>query len=126
MLMALFFAAWAQAGGAEIVILGGRNQEVFLGCLSCGQYHPDSIWNGSSRYGWSNDYGVWTSSGPYRSPYGPESACNASASTPPVLVDRNGGSHGTLSVNEYAPRSVCAAPGSSHVCRALRVMCARR
>ena len=31
----------------------------FLGCLNCAATDPTSIWNPTSRYGWSNPDGVW-------------------------------------------------------------------
>lgn len=114
-----------QATDTEIVILGGSNHDEFLGCLSCSNSHPESVWNNVSRHGWGNGFGTWNPFGPHRNPYGMNSACNQYSQSPPILVDRQGNLYGTLSVNAYARGSICGAAGNPQVCRALRVMCAR-
>ena len=116
----------AAASDDEILIFGGANNDVFLGCLNCAESDAKSVWNGYSRYGWANSYGIWSEYGQYGGEYGTYSACNPYTSTPPILVDRKGNSYGYLSVNEYKSGSVCSVMGAERVCRALKVMCAHQ
>lgn len=110
----------------RIVILGGHNHERFLGCFTCSEFDADSIWNDMSRHGWGNGFGTWNAFGPFRSPTGAYSACNARGTAPPILVDRRGRIYGGLSVNGELPDSVCRPGGVQRACVALKVMCARR
>lgn len=109
---------------SEILIMGGRNFDVFLGCLTCSDVDPRSVWNKMSRYGWENKLGIWNSIGPHKSKFSMNSACNQYSTTPPKLVDRTGGYYGQLSTNTYLADSVCGPNGAERICMALRVMCA--
>jgi len=107
----------------RILIFGGLNHKEFLGCLNCSEMDSDSVWNDFSQYGWRNGFATWNPFGPYKNPFGGESACNEFATDSPVLVDKGGRYYGRLSVNEMLPDGICGAQGSPQVCRALKVMC---
>jgi hypothetical protein len=108
----------------EVLIMGGRSHDEFLGCLTCGEMSRDSVWNDMSRYGWGNSFGVWNGFGQHKSRFSTTSACNEFASNPPILVDRRGNTYGALTLNEFRQGSVCGAGGVERLCNALRVMCA--
>jgi hypothetical protein len=116
--------ASASTQSQEVVLLGGRNQDTFLGCLSCPAHHRDSVWNQYSRHGFQNEYGTWNRYGQHASRYALSSACNPYSSSAPVIVDRSGNYYGRLSVNEYSSDSVCGPSGVAQICVAVRVMCA--
>ena len=83
-------------------IYGGRNHDVYLGCLNCNNYDQNSIWNEYGKYG-SKYYPncIWNSYGTYGSEYNPYSPWNSYSSSPPVVVDREGNFYGYFTINEY-------------------------
>src|SRR5579883_1940199 len=85
LLLAVVAVAYAQ-GSPEVLIFGGQGHREFLGCLNCSEMSPNSVWNDMSQYGWGNGFATWNPFGPYKNPYGSESACNEYANDPPVLV----------------------------------------
>ena len=74
-----------------LLLYGGSNQDVFLGCLNCNRYASDSVCN---RYGtFGSRYSaesIWNRYGVYGSRYSGTSPWNRYASNPPVIVDRDG------------------------------------
>jgi hypothetical protein len=67
-------------------LYGGKNHDVYLGCLNCDAYNSNSIWN---------EYGT------YGSKYNTYSPWNAYSSEPPVVVDKDGNFYGYFTVNKY-------------------------
>ena len=122
----ILLSSSAMAQQPEVLIMGGRNQDEFIGCLTCGDFDSDSVWNKFSRHGWGNKFGTWNQFGEHKGQFGSNSACNEFASNPPVLVDRRGNYFGELTVNQYRNGSVCGASGNQQLCRALKVMCSDR
>lgn len=108
----------------EILIFGGNSNKDFLGCLTCNEMSPNSVFNEFSQYGWNNGFGKWNPFGPYKNPFSSTSACNEFSSKAPVLVDRQGNFYGLLTINEFANKSICGFSGNSNICRALKAMCA--
>jgi hypothetical protein len=95
-------AAFGTDPPAKVMIFGGPGHQTYLGCLSCSENAPDSVFNEASRNGnrYSSD-SIWNHYGDYGSPYTQFSACNPDASDPPVFVDQNGNFYGRVSVNQY-------------------------
>lgn len=90
------------AGGAKLMIFGGRNHDVYLGCLNCSEYATDSVFNKYGTYG--SEYSstsIYNSYGQYGSPYSSMSPCNPYATDPPVVVDEDGNFYGYLTLNQY-------------------------
>lgn len=86
----------------ELLLFGGSGHRVFLGCLNCSKYDPNSIFNAYGTHG--SPYGaesIFNRYGEYGSPYSSSSACNQYASDPPIIVDREGNSYGRLTLNRY-------------------------
>ena len=86
----------------ELLVFGGRNNDVFLGCLNCLEFDGDSVLN---RYGvHGSPYGARSSLNSYSS-YGSrfsaDSACNPYASNPPIVVDAEGNAYGHLTLNQF-------------------------
>ena len=105
------YVAGAAAGAArlnvtpssDLLIFGGRNHDVFLGCLTCSEFAASSVFNDFGQHG--SPYGassIRNEFSQYGSPYSHLSACNPYASNPPVIVDRNGRYYGELTMNQYS------------------------
>lgn len=92
---------------ASLYILGGLNNDVFLGCLSCPPGDPNSV---HSQYGlYGGEYSVdsiFNNYGQYGSPYSVYSACNPYTQTPPVVIDGAGNYYGRLTVNRNHPEAI--------------------
>lgn len=96
----------AHAQTAKLMIFGGPEHGVYLGCLNCSQYDPDSVYNEHGSYGSSYSLNsIFNAYGEYGSRYSNESACNPYASDPPVIVDPYGRFYGRLTLNLYHPEA---------------------
>jgi hypothetical protein len=97
-------AAGAGAAGAsaphslaKLMIFGGQDHKIYLGCLSCNEYAPDSVFNSYGNNGSPySAQSVWNHYSEFGSPYSIYGACNPYASDPPVIVDQNGNYYGRL------------------------------
>jgi hypothetical protein len=87
----------------KTMFFGGPGHQTYLGCLSCSENAPDSVFNEIGRNG-SRDSAdsIWNHSGDYGSQYTQFSACNPYATDPPVIVDQSGNFYGRVTVNQYA------------------------
>lgn len=86
----------------DVLLFGGRNHDVFLGCFSCRSTDPDSLFNEYGTYG--GRYGTNSIFNPYSQyggAYGAFSVCNRFGTNAPVLVDEAGGFYGHLTVNRF-------------------------
>lgn len=104
-LLAVALLAAAPAVEAKIMVFGGEDHDVYLGCLSCGQYESDSIHNQYGTHGsrYSSD-SIHNRHGEYGSAYSSLSACSRYATDPPVIVDHKGGFYGYLTMNRSHPK----------------------
>lgn len=86
----------------NILIFGGKNHDIFLGCLNCSKYDDSSIWNkygnNGSKY---NSNCIWNKYGDFGGKYSNDSPFNKYASNPPVLVDREGNFYGYFTADGY-------------------------
>ena len=95
----------AASGPFKVMLFGGQGNQTYLGCLSCGEYESDSIFNQYGSFG--SKYSSTSLTNPYSefaSRYSSYSACNPYASDPPVIVDSQGDFYGRLTVNPYNPQ----------------------
>lgn len=86
----------------DILVFGGPDEDVFLGCLTCSEYATDSVFNKYGSYG--SEYSresMWNRYADYGSRYSQYSACNPYAQNPPIVVDRDGGFYGRLTLNRF-------------------------
>jgi hypothetical protein len=85
-----------------LLIFGGEGHQTFLGCLTCSEFDADSVHNEFGTYGNEfNPTSIRSEFGQFGSEFSNFSACNPYAGDPPVVVDRKGGYHGRLTLNEF-------------------------
>ncbi|MEI6864862.1 hypothetical protein [Flavicella sp.] len=86
----------------SLLIYGGNNHDVFLGCLNCDKYKSSSIWNeygdNGSKY---NSNCIWNEHGNYSGIYSDNSPFNKYALHPPILVDSEGNFYGYFTADIY-------------------------
>jgi len=86
-------------------LYGGKEHDVYLGCLNCDRYNSNSIWNANGTYGSRyNTNSLWNSYGNYGGKYSSYSPFNSYSNTPPIILDKDGNSYGYLTVNKYKSR----------------------
>lgn len=79
----------------ELLIYGGENNSVYLGCINCSKNNSESIWNKNGDFGsTTNKNSVWNKYGDFSGKYSNFSPFNKYASTPPILVDKQGNFYG--------------------------------
>jgi len=94
-------------GSGRILLYGGRNHSVFLGCFSCNRFDSDSVHNEFGSYGSRfSSTSIWNHFSDYGSRFADNSSCNQLASNPPVLVDDRGRSYGALTLNRLASGAI--------------------
>ena len=100
--MALYAQTSARADCTKLMLYGGDNSDVYLGCLNCGTYDSESISNKYGTYGGQySSSSIWNKYGTYGSSYSNNSPWNKYASSPPIIVDECGKFYGKLTINEY-------------------------
>lgn len=83
-------------------IYGGQNNQVYLGCINCNKFDSKSIWNAYGNYGSTfSSTSIWNEFGSYGGGFSQYSPFNNFTSTPPIIVDSNGGFYGYLTSNQY-------------------------
>ena len=88
----------------KLMLFGGHNNKVYLGCLSNSEYATDSIFNEYGLHGSTYAVnGIWNTISIYGSDYSQYSPWNSYASDPPVIVDQEGNFYGYFTVNEFFP-----------------------
>lgn len=83
-----------------LLLYGGPDRDVFLGCLTCHHREPESVFNTDSPFG-SLDHprSIWNARGAYGDRQSPYSPWNPQATAPPILKDEHDRSHGLFTVN---------------------------
>jgi hypothetical protein len=86
----------------KLLLFGGTNHTVYLGCLNCSGFAADSVKNTYGTHGsaYASD-SIFNHFSQYGSPYSSQSACNEYASDPPVIVYHDGKYYGRLTLNSY-------------------------
>ncbi len=101
----LFILASLNCSGQTLHLYGGRNHDVYLGCLNCDSYNSNSIWNDYGTYGNSyNAKSIWNEYGTYGNDYNTNCPWNEYGTNPPVVVDKEGNFYGYFTLNEYKPK----------------------
>jgi len=87
-------------GQKPLHIYGGKDHEIYLGCLNCNKYDVSSIWNEYATYGSKyNSKSIWNEYGTYGGEYSSYSPFNSYSNAPPIIVDKEGNSYGYLTTN---------------------------
>lgn len=90
----------------ELLLFGGANREVFLGCL-CDEHRPDSVFNMLGEHGsHQSATSIRNKFAAYGSNHDDTSACNTAATHPPVVLASDGKSVGFLTLNATLKRSI--------------------
>jgi hypothetical protein len=88
--------------GQSLLLFGGENHKVFLGCLNCDKHSSSSIWNEYGDYGSKyNMNSIWNQYGEYGGQYSVYSPFNSYSNDPPIIVDKDGNSYGYFTTNKY-------------------------
>jgi len=107
LISALVLASSTAYAEKKIMLFGGPNHDVYLGCLNCSDIASDSIHNDIGKYGSDiSSTSIFNDIGQYGSNISQYSPCNDIASNPPVLVDEDGGFYGYLTLNDIKPKSI--------------------
>jgi hypothetical protein len=89
----------AQATKA-MLLFGGEDHKIFLGCLNCVDTSETSVCNDVGRYGSEvSRNSIWNEVGPYGSEVSSTSPWNEVSQDAPIIVDRAGRSYGYFSAN---------------------------
>ncbi len=101
-LMLLAGANPAQAQEPEYLLYGGKDQNVFLGCLNCSRFDSSSIWNQLGPHGSEFDNAtIWSKTGIYGSPYQELSPWHPHSFEGPEVRDKTGKSYGKFTRNPF-------------------------
>lgn len=85
-----------------LLLYGGENHELFLGCLNCSKYDSSSIWNKYGEHGSKyNSDSIWNKHGTYGSKFNTFSPWNKYSTESPVIVDPDGNFYGNFTLNKY-------------------------
>jgi hypothetical protein len=122
----LLMSRGLMAADTVLYVFGGDGHKTFLGCLSCDSSHAKSVWNELSYFGFRNGLGVWNEFSEFVSASSTHSMCNEFATDPPVIVDDQGKVQGRVSINEFAPGSICGATGDEQLCEEVHTLCESR
>lgn len=103
LLASLFLAreSYAEAQATKALLLfGGHDHKMFLGCLNCVDTSDSSVCNDVGKYGSDvTENSIWNDVGPYGSDVSPTSPWNNVSQHAPIIVDRDGKSYGYFSAN---------------------------
>ncbi|WP_420971602.1 hypothetical protein [Bradyrhizobium sp. B120] len=102
LVLAVAVATNASAQTPALLLFGGKDHKVFLGCFNCNRYDSGSICNKYGDVGskYSAD-SIWNAYGNFGSKYSGDSPWNKYSSSAPIIVDRSGNSYGYFSANAY-------------------------
>jgi hypothetical protein len=86
----------------KIMLFGGDEHKVYLGCLSCSTSVSDSVHNKFGPHGsrFASE-SIWNHFSDYGSKFSDYGVCNRFATDPPVIVDEDGTYYGRLTLNRY-------------------------
>jgi len=98
----LFVIVSSSNAQVSLHLYGGKDHDVYLGCINCGKYDANSIWNSYGTYGSKfSSNSIWNVYGSFGGKYSSTSPFNSYASEPPVLVDKEGNFYGYFTSNAY-------------------------
>lgn len=98
------------ASAQTLMIMGGKDHDVFLGYIDARPSDSKSIWNEYCDYGRKYDEKcIWNRYGTYGSKYNSLSPWNKYSSDVPIIVDRYGRNYGKMNSrnNNKLVRKIC-------------------
>lgn len=88
--------------GERILIYGGEDYSVFLGCLNCDKFDKESIWDYTNEYGSPfGKHSITNKHGEYGGENGKYSPYNKFSKYPPKLVDAKGKFYGYFTADKF-------------------------
>jgi len=86
----------------SLYLYGGANNSVYLGCLTCNQFHAESVCNSFGTYGSVfSSSSIWNQFGTYGSSFQSYSPWNSFSSSGPLIVGSNGLYYGYFTTNAF-------------------------
>ena len=83
--------------GTMLRLMGGPDQDVYLGCLSCPASAEDAVLNPDGPFGrLDGERSIWNPRGAYGGKAGPYSPWNPRPARPPLVVTEYGHRYGVL------------------------------
>jgi hypothetical protein len=90
------------AAGNGLLLFGGEDHRIFLGCLNCGSFNATSVCNAFGEFGSVFQVNsIWNPFGPFGSPFQATSPWNMFSNSAPIIVNEAGQSCGYFSVNVF-------------------------
>lgn len=106
-IITIIFYSTSVMAEKKIMLFGGSNNDVYLGCFNCSDLASDSIHNSIGIYGSEvSSTSIFNDISQYGSEISQFSPCNILASNPPALVDDEGNLYGYLTLNELKPKAL--------------------
>jgi hypothetical protein len=90
------------ATGVNLLLFGGINNSVYLGCLTCNQFDAESVCNSFGTYG--NPFSsssIWNQFGTYGNQFNSYSPWNSFSSSGPVIIGTNNLNYGYFTTNAF-------------------------
>jgi hypothetical protein len=93
---------------ADLLLFGGKDHDVFLGCLDCNEFDSSSICNDFGKGNEFNKDGLFNEFSSFGNSFSSSSPWNeySSSDSVPVLVDRQGKFYGYFTVNAFRTDAV--------------------
>jgi hypothetical protein len=88
--------------GVELLLYGGADNSVYLGCLTCNQSHAESVCNSFGTYG--NTFSassIWNSFGTYGNSFSLYSPWNSFSLSGPIVLGTDGLNYGYFTTNSF-------------------------
>lgn len=102
LLLIILFFTITSVYAQKVMIFGGENYDVYLGCLTCTQYHDESVWNENGAYGTKyNNLSIWSEFSDFGNEFSHLSPWNEFATKPPKLFNDKGVFCGYFTRNIY-------------------------
>jgi len=105
----LAFALWCLSTPAalgqtpQLLLYGGDDHKIFLGCLNCTQSDSRSICDQFGEYGSQfNGGSIWSQFGSFGSQFASDIPWNPFSTSGPMIVDKSGQSYGRFTSNRSA------------------------
>jgi hypothetical protein len=94
-------SARAQQSSKALLLFGGEDHKVFLGCLNCSATDHDSVCNEFDAGSKFRADSIWNKFGTFGSKFSSDSPWNKFSNSAPIIVDHDGGSYGYFSANKF-------------------------
>jgi len=92
-----------RANPLEVRLVGGDLGEIELGCISCPEWHIESIFNTYGTSGARANHSIWNPKSSFGDVASESCPCNPSGTSPPRIIDKYGEHIGYLSINPNYP-----------------------